>query len=290
MRSCAAHLLQRPLGRAASPRTRAAVRSRRADSAPASSRMMPRKRYCAAGSMSGNAVIVSTAARMLASEARVPSVSVCSSLSRRPLLPMLRVMSSRIRTKPVIAALALRRSGRGCRGEHRRELDADELSGGRGGDETRDRRGVAAPSLLQRALEPWMMRLRSKMANTERPRPTRRVRLAGGLGVGERLAQQPRRARVVEQNAPLDVADDHALGELGHQRGQPVALFLDARVGLADALRRRPAAAPGMRPAKSLTTCASSRFSADPCGGTRCAGLADSMMREASASWRGAIT
>jgi hypothetical protein len=45
----------------------------------ASSPMMPMKRSRAALSISGKDAIVSTAARMLASDARVPWVSVCRS-------------------------------------------------------------------------------------------------------------------------------------------------------------------------------------------------------------------
>ena len=82
----------------------------------------------------------------------------------------------------------------------------------------------------------WMIRLRSKMAKIERPRPDQAVRLPGGGRAVERLAQELHRARVVQQDAPLDVAHDHALRELRHQRRKAVALLLDALVRLAHAL------------------------------------------------------
>ena len=82
----------------------------------------------------------------------------------------------------------------------------------------------------------WMMRLRSKIAKIDRPRPTRLCALPARGGAVERLAQQLHRPRVVEQDAALDVAHDHALRELRHQRREAVALLLDARVRLAHAL------------------------------------------------------
>jgi len=64
--------------------------------------MMPMKRLRASFSISGNEATVSTAARTLASDARVPCVSVWSNVSRRLPVSMRRVMLSRISTNPVI--------------------------------------------------------------------------------------------------------------------------------------------------------------------------------------------
>ena len=89
----------------------------------------------------------------------------------------------------------------------------------------------------------WMMRLRSKTAKIERPSPTRLCALPAVARPFERLAQQLHGPRVVEQDAPLDVAHDDALRELRHQRRETVAFLLDARVGLAHAPPRRPASA-----------------------------------------------
>ncbi len=80
-----------------------------------------------------------------------------------------------------------------------------------------------------------MIRLRSKIGEDRAPEPDEAVRLPGRGGAVERLAQELHRARVVEQDAPLDVAHDHALRELRHQRREAVALLLDARVRLAHA-------------------------------------------------------
>ena len=107
---------------------------------------------------------------------------------------------------------------------------------GRGRDEVRDR---AARALAQPVVDA-LQRVDDEVAVEDRedraPEADQAVRLAGRGRAVERLAQQLHRARVVEQDAALDVAHDHALRELGHQRREPVALLLDARVGLADAL------------------------------------------------------
>ena len=78
----------------------------------------------------------------------------------------------------------------------------------------------------------WMMRLRSKTAKIERPRPTRLGPLAVAAAPSRGFLQQLHRARVVEQDAPLDVAHDHALRELRHERGEPVLFLLEAGVGV----------------------------------------------------------
>ena len=51
-------------------------------------------------------------------------------------------------------------------------------------------------------------------------------------GVDQRAKLQPG-AAVVEQHAAVQVAHHHALRQLGHQRGQPAALLLDAAAGFA---------------------------------------------------------
>ena len=85
----------------------------------ASSPMMPMNRSRASWSMSGNDAIVSIAARMLASDARVPCVSVCSSRSRRLPVSIRRVMLSSISTNPEMPSAAApsapRRSARRAR-------------------------------------------------------------------------------------------------------------------------------------------------------------------------------
>ena len=54
-------------------------------------------------------------------------------------------------------------------------------------------------------------------------------------GLGQRAELAPCTV-VVEQDAAVEVADHHALGQLAHQRGQPVALLLDAPARALDLL------------------------------------------------------
>ena len=117
-----------------------------------------------------------------------------------------------------------------------RHLHAHELSRRRGRDEVRDR---AAGALAQPVVDAFQ-RVDDQVAiedgEDRAPEPHQAVRLAGGGGAVERLAQELHRAGVVQQDAPLDVAHDHALRELRHQRREAVALLLDALVRLAHAL------------------------------------------------------
>ena len=134
---------------------------------------------------------------------------------------------------------AVRRGARRPRGDgapqHRRHLHAHELARGGGRDEVRDR---AAVTLAQPVVDAFQ-RVDDEVAVEDRedraPEPDEAVRLPGRGGAVERLAQELHRAGVVQQDAPFDVAHDHALRELRHQRREPVSLLLDALVRLAHA-------------------------------------------------------
>ncbi|MFO1305145.1 MAG: hypothetical protein U1F54_15525 [Burkholderiales bacterium] len=110
-----------------------------------------------------------------------------------------------------------------------------------------------------------------------------RARLARGVGAVERLAQELHRARCTgRMPALLDVAHDHALRELGHERREAASLLLDPVVGLGHlALDVRLSAA--FASARPLIARAIVRTSAAPPGAARCCGLATWMMRASSA-------
>ena len=75
----------------------------------------------------------------------------------------------------------------------------------------------------------------SRIEKIERPRP---ISAPPDTDVGpcaERLELQAG-AVVVEQDAAVEVADDHRLRQFRHQRGEPVLLFLDRGLGRGDLL------------------------------------------------------
>ena len=155
------------------------VASRRDVSCCASSPMMPMKRPRASWSISGKAAIVSTAARMLPSDARVPWVSVCSNRSRRCPASMRRVMSSSTSTKPLMAGVASAAAS-----------SADAITGAictrtswpDGAVVTKCATGSASPPCSRSCSvsRAWMIRLRSKTAKIERPSPS-------SVGIGSPL-------------------------------------------------------------------------------------------------------
>ena len=118
--------------------------------------------------------------------------------------------------------LGIRRGARAP--EDGRDVHAQELSA-RGGDEARDGGGVPFSRRAWIVSSACATRLRSRIANTDRPSPTRPAPATADLaarGVAEEL---PRLA-VVEEDAPLEVADEHRLRRLGDDGGEPVALLV----------------------------------------------------------------
>jgi hypothetical protein len=72
----------------------------------------------------------------------------------------------------------------------------------------------------------------SRIENIERPRPISAPAGDRGRPLRQRLELQAG-AVVVEQDAAVEIAHDHCLGQFRHQRRQAVFLFLDGRLGLA---------------------------------------------------------
>ena len=127
--------------------------------------------------------------------------------------------------------------------QERGDLDAQQRAVRGGGDGARVRALDAALELLMDLVE----RVRHLVA-VEEPengaaQAERHEMVADRTAV--RTSEQLRRARVVQQNAAVGVADEHALGKLGHQRREPVALLLDARARIA-ALRLEVALEPAI--------------------------------------------
>ena len=138
---------------------------------------------------------------MLPSDARVPSVSSRSRSSRRLLRFIRSVRSSSSSTKPVMPP---------SRPADRRHPHPQQL--------------LAAQRWWPRATR-WRTR-RAMRSRRGRAAPGRRCRRPSGP------ARRPRRRRAAtvrrrcRAGSALDVADDDRDGQLGHQRGQPVALLL----------------------------------------------------------------
>ena len=175
------------------------------------------------------------------SEARLPSVRPCSKRSRARLLGEV----ARDVVEHQHEAVQRRVAGRlGADRAHRRHLHAQQLPGARAGDELRRRVRHAALQPLLDALE----RVRDQLAVEHRvDRAAEPDQLAA---VGERAVRSSRRTKlqaravVVEQDATVEVADDDALRQLGHQRREPAALLLDLAAGflrLARAMSARSA-------------------------------------------------
>ena len=119
---------------------------------------------------------------------------------------------------------ALRSAGRRA---HRRQAHAQKMPGGRAGHEARRRRsGVAAPG------DPPFHRLervrdqRAVYEAVDRPPEPDQLGAAGARRPVKEPAVELPRALVVKQDSPVEVADQHALVQLGHQRGELVALLL----------------------------------------------------------------
>ena len=107
-----------------------------------------------------------------------------------------------------------------------RHLGAQQLAGARGGDELRRRTGHAAlPALLD-----VLQRVRHALAvehGVDRAPEADQFGARGNAGrIGQRAELQPG-ARVVQQDAAVEVAHHDALRQFRHQRGEPAALLLD---------------------------------------------------------------
>ena len=115
---------------------------------------------------------------------------------------------------------------------HRRHLHPQQLAGAGAGDELRRRmRGTARQPLLHA-----LQRMRHQGAvehGVDRPAQAQQLGAAGQRRCAGQGAELGARAAVVEQDAAVQVAHHHALRQLGHQRGQAVALLLDAAAGFA---------------------------------------------------------
>ena len=119
---------------------------------------------------------------------------------------------------------------------HRGHLRAQQLPALGDGDELRRRRGRTA---LQPLLDAFQ-RVRHELTvehGVDAAAQADELGAAGQRrGVRQRLELQPR-AVVVEQHATVEVAHDHALRELAHQRGEAGTLPLDAAAGQCHLLR-----------------------------------------------------
>ena len=195
--------------------------------AATSSRTTPRNRSRISGSTSGSASM-STAACMLASDERLPSVKPCSSWSRNGLFLEAAgdVVEHQHEAADVRGAV-----GRSLARLHRRHLHPQQLAGGRGRDELRRRAGRAT----RHPVADVVQRMRHQVAvehGVDGTADAHQLRPAGHLRrLRQRLELQPG-AAVVQQDAAVQVADHDALRQFGHQRGQPVALLFDAPAGL----------------------------------------------------------
>jgi hypothetical protein len=110
-------------------------------------------------------------------------------------------------------------AGDGALARHRGGLHLEQPSRRRRGDEARERRSAAQ----------FLAHVRQLLAvHQAEQRPAEPEQ-------GLRALEQLPRALVVEQDAALGVAHQHALGELGHERRQPVALLLEPGARLARA-------------------------------------------------------
>ena len=180
-----------------------------------------------------------------------------------------RVMLSSISTKPLSAAASpsrrrIARTGAIC--------TRSSCPARRAGDELRRRVRRAALQPLLHALQ-RVGHQRAVEHGVDRAAQADQLGAAGQRGRARQRAELRARAAVVEQDAAVEVADHDALRQLGHQRGQAVALLLDAAAGglhlrrdvgaqraaLARQLvdRPRPARASRRCPAAASSRCAS---------------------------------
>ena len=102
-------------------------------------------------------------------------------------------------------------------GPHRRQADLEEVAGRRGGDELRGRGGLAAGDA---ALDGFAGVVDQGAVDhrVDRPAEADQLGAAGAVGGAREPAEQGAGAAVVEQDPPVEVADDDALVQLGHQR------------------------------------------------------------------------
>ncbi|MDT4837766.1 hypothetical protein FQZ97_715070 [compost metagenome] len=110
---------------------------------------------------------------------------------------------------------------------HRRHLHPQQLARRRGGDELG--RGLARAA--QHALLDVLQRVGHQLAVEHAVDGAAQADQLGPAGHPGRLRERAElhaSAVVVQQDAPIEVTDHHALRQLGHERGQPRALLLDA--------------------------------------------------------------
>ena len=118
-------------------------------------------------------------------------------------------------------------------GEHRRHLHAQQLAARAGSDEGVLQFGSAAGDAVLDGIE----RVQQQVAvehTVDRAPKADEVSTGGQARSVFRRATQGTGARVVEQDATVEVAHHHALRELRHQRGKSVALVFDVATGGAD--------------------------------------------------------
>ena len=265
------------------------VASSLAVSCCASSPMMPMNRSRAALSMSGNAAIVSIGRADAAERGTCPL--------RQRLQQQIAAIARFDAPSDVVenqhepgdAAGSALCHGIARRPEHRRHLHPDQQAGGCRGHEVRGR----ATRALGEALVDGLQRVDDEVAVEDREYRTAQsdeaVRLAGRSPALQRLPEELHRAGVVEQDAALDIAHDHALRELRHQCREAVPFLLDAGIGFAHAPRHVLLQRLVGIGEAALNPSPSRRISADPAGAARCDGFAVIMMRISSASRRGAF-
>ena len=118
-------------------------------------------------------------------------------------------------------------------GPHRRQADLEEVAGRRGGDELRGRGGLAAGDA---ALDGFAGVVDQGAVDhrVDRPAEADQLGAAGAVGGAREPAEEGAGAAVVEQDPPVEVADDDALVQLGHQRPELVALERHLAAGVFD--------------------------------------------------------
>ncbi len=117
----------------------------------------------------------------------------------------------------------------GLRRDDRRHLDADQMAGTGSGDEMRQQLAALA---LEAVLQRFQRMCNESMIEHGVDRAAETDQRACSLGVGHQVSRLQPCAVVVEDDAAVEVADDHRLRQVGHQRGQPVLLAFDRGLGL----------------------------------------------------------
>ena len=255
----------------------------------ASSPMIPMNRSRAAWSISGNDAIVSIAARMLASDARVPCVSVCSRRPRRLPASIRRVMLSSTSTNPEIPSAAAASVASG--GAPSTGAICTRTSWPPGAVVTKFATGPRAPwrSRSWMLSSAWMIRLRSKMAKIERPSPTRLCAFpaAAALASGFRSSCIARALYSSMRPSTLHMTTLWASSDISAAR----RLRSCSMRALASRTRwSKSRCSDSLVSANAFTLSASRRISAAPRSGARCEGFAASMILASSLSCAGAVT